>query len=300
MTPSVKLRTCARLRGGFLAFTVLLAGGTFLIAAPREEKIVLWKNTAPPSGTSIREIREIVGENGKRTITQESDTSVNGLRYVHRVNMVRRIVGNDRIQVSVRDNVRECFFYLGNTPPPANPLATPLSAQDLRMRRVSGRWQYELDNAAKPTEPQQFALSELGQFADLLGVLAYCYTRDPRAKGETWKVTPPRPPGKGYGMVETESLECRLEDVVDGEGGQIARIAVAGKLKIERPMNLNGSVAITFAGTIMHRLSDMLDVDTNLTGTFSYTGPVMALGKPAKADIELPWKLTRTQKIEPK
>jgi hypothetical protein len=300
MTPAVKLRTCARRSYGMFFFTVLLAGGTLLTAAPREAKVVLWKNTTLPAGTAIREVREIVGENGKRTITQEGAASVNGLRYLHRVNMVRRIVGGDRIEVSVRDSVRECFFYLGVAPPPSNQGASPLSAQDLRMRRVSGRWIYELENAAKPTEQQQFALSELGQFADLLGVLANCYSPEPRAKGETWKVTPRRAPGKGYGMVETEFLECRLEDVVDGEGGQVARITVTGKLKIERPLNLNGTVEVTFAGTVMHRLSDMLDVDTNLSGTFSYTGPVMALGKPAKADIELPWKLTRTQKIEPK
>jgi hypothetical protein len=59
-------------------------------------------------------------------------------------------------------------------------------------------------------------------------------------------------------------------------------------------------VNITFDGTIMHRLSDMLDVETTLSGNFSYSGPVMAGGKPAKASIELPWKLKRTQKIEPR
>jgi len=298
MTPHVKPRTCLRRTGGFTPWVLLLAVVTATAAEPRGDKVVLWKKNTLPIGTQIRETREIRGENGTRTITGEN-ASATTVRYVERVNMVRRLVGNDRIEVSIRDGVRECVFYLGNMPPPPAESPTPLQGLDLRMRSVSGRWLYELDKG-KPTEPQRFALAMLGQYADLLGVLALCITPEPRAKGETWKVNVPRSTGKAYGKAVPEELECRLEDVVEGEGGPQARIAVSGRLKLERPLNLNGSVTVTFAGTIGHRLSDMLDVETSLRGTFLYSGPVMAEGKPGKASIELPWTLTRTQKIEPK
>jgi hypothetical protein len=273
-----------------------------VVAAAREPKVTLWKNIPMPPGTVIRESREIRGENGKRTTTDDAskNATTNAMRYVHRVSLLRRMVGTDRIEVSVRDCVRECVFFMGGMPPGPSEISMPINALDLRMRRVSGRWIYELDTG-KPSDGQKFALAELGQFADLLGVLALCISPQPRAKGETWKVDQfPRPPGRGYGYVMPEFIECRLEEVIAHPDGDLARIGVTGKLKVERPLNLNGSVSITFAGTFMHRLTDMLDVETNLTGEFTYTGPVMADGKPAKALIELPWTLKRTQKIEPK
>jgi hypothetical protein len=269
-------------------------------AAPREAKIMVWKSNSLPSGTIVRETREIRSENGRRTTSESSKVlATEGVRYVHRVNLLRRLGGADREQVSVRDSARECVFYLGLVPPPAAETGTPLQSLDLRLRRVSGRWNYELDKGT-PTDIQRAALAEFGQLADLVGVVTLCASPQPRAKGETWKVDVPKPPGKGYGYVVPEPLECRLEDVIEGEGGPHARIGVNGKLKLERPLGLNGMVGVTFAGTITRRLSDMLDVETALNGTFSYAGPVMADGKPATTTIEVPWTLTRTQKIEPK
>jgi hypothetical protein len=300
MTPPVKLRTMLRRRCSFVFFGIVITAG--VIAAPRDPKVTLWKNSPMPLGTVIRETREIRGENGKRTTTDDAtkNANSNAMRYVHRVSMVRRLVGTDRIEVSVRDCVRECLFFTAGMAPPSNEFAMPISALDLRMRRVSGRWVYELETG-KPSDAQKFALGELGQFSDLLGVLALCISPQPRAKGETWKVDQfPKPPGRGYGYVMPEFIECRLEDVVTHPDGDLARIGVTGKLKVDRPLGVNGSMSITFAGTFMHRLTDMLDVETNLTGEFTYTGPVMADGKPAKALIELPWTLKRTQKIEPK
>jgi hypothetical protein len=277
-----------------------LAAAAASAAPPREAKVMLWKNNSLPSGTVVRETREIRSEDGKRRTTDGGKAlATEGIRYVHRVNLLRRLGGGDREEVSVRESVRECVFYLGAVPPPADEAGTPLQSLDLRLRRVSGKWTYELDKGT-PTDVQRAALAEFNQLADLVSVLALCASPQPRAKGESWKVDVPRLPGKGYGYVVTETLECRLEDVIEGEGGPQARIAVTGKLKLERPLGLNGSVSVTFAGTITRRLSDMLDVEASLNGTFSYTGPVVADGKPATTSIEVPWTLTRTQKIEPK
>ncbi len=300
MTPRVKLRTMARRNGGLMFFAAALAAGTTSGAPPREAKVMLWKSNSLPTGTVVREVREIRSENGKRTTAEGGNVlAMEGVRYVHRVNLLRRLVGGDREEMSVRDSVRECVFYLGALPSPATETGTPLQSLDLRLRRVSGRWIYELDKGT-PSDIQRAALSEFSQLADLAGVMALCASPQPRAKGESWKVDIQKPPGKGYGYVFPETLECRLEDVTQGEGGTQARIAVSGKLKLERPLGLNGSVSVTFTGTITRRLSDMLDVETSLNGNFSYTGPVIADGKPATTSIEVPWTLTRSQKIEPK
>jgi hypothetical protein len=212
---------------------------------------------------------------------------------------VRRLGGGDREQVSVRDSASECVFFQGQAAPPASEAATPLQSLDLRLRRVAGRWVYDLDKGT-PTDAQRAALAQFGQFADFTAVLALCTSAQPRAKGESWKVEAPRPSGKAHGYVVPEGIECRLEDVTEADGESLARIAVNGRLKLERPMGFNGSVSVTFAGTIMRRLSDMLDVEAELSGTFTYTGPVVVEGNPADLSMELPWTLTRTQKIEPK
>lgn len=293
MPSSVKLRTVACL-------TSLLAAAAVMAAPPRDAKVMLSKNSSLPSGTVIREIREIRAENGTRTITEGGKVMArDGARYVHRVNLVKHLGGNDRDQVSVRDSARECLFYLGTVAPASTEGATPLQALDLRMRRVSGRWSHELDKGT-PTDLQRAALVEFSQIADLVGVLGLCTSPQPRAKGESWKVDEHRPAGRAYGYVVAEKIECRLEDVSEVEGVPHARIAVTGELKVERPLNINGAMKVTFTGTVTRRLSDMLDVETTLTGDFSYSGPVIAQGKPAEARIDLPWKLTRTQKIEAK
>jgi hypothetical protein len=59
-------------------------------------------------------------------------------------------------------------------------------------------------------------------------------------------------------------------------------------------------MTLTFGGTIVRRLSDMLDVDVALSGVFSYAGPVVVDAQPVDMSMELPWTLTRTQKVEPK
>jgi hypothetical protein len=300
MTPPVKPRAIVWRKRGTLPMVVVLAAATVIVAAPREAKVALSKSGSLPSGTVIREVREIRVENGKRSISAGGKALGNdNVRYLHRINVVRRLGGGDREQVSVRDSVSECVYYTGLTPPPVSETGTPLQALDLRVRRVAGRWVYDLEKGT-PTEPQRAALAQFGQFADFVGVLDYCTSAQPRAKGETWKAATPKPSGRAYGYVVPESLECRLEDVTEVEGAAQARIAVNGKLKLERPMGFNGSVSVTFAGTIVRRLSDMLDVDVSLSGTFSYAGPVVTDGKPADLRMELPWTLARTQKIEPR
>jgi hypothetical protein len=59
-------------------------------------------------------------------------------------------------------------------------------------------------------------------------------------------------------------------------------------------------MTLTFAGTIVRRLSDMLDADLALSGVFTYAGPVVVDAKPVDMSMELPWTLTRTQRVEPK
>ena len=71
-------------------------------------------------------------------------------------------------------------------------------------------------------------------------------------------------------------------------------------------MNFNARMEITFSATVVRRLTDMIDVDTKITGQFVAVAAaiadksVSAKNETIILNYDYPFTLTRTLKVEPK
>jgi len=274
----------------------LLALTTVLPAA--ERSVVLGRPQSLRSGTLLREKRELRVDAGKTR--QESSANITNAttRFIQRVNLVRRVLGADAEEVQVRELVKECVHFTGAPPPPNE--TTPLLSTALRARKKTGHWDYDLVQGS-PTPEEAQALDDLAFAADLLEILPVCIGTGSHKPGDTWKAEIPAPRGKAYGWIVPDSLESTLVAVEDKADGPHATVTIAGKFHMERPMNLNARMEVTFSATVVRRLSDMLDVDTKAIGQF--VASAQSAG-PNREKILLsydyPFTLTRTLKIEPK
>lgn len=280
-------------------FPLLL--GLHLSAADRPGKPVV---LGPPSlrGTTVlREKREVRVEAGKtkQDVAGKEITDVT-TRFVQKLNFVRRIVGNDSEEVQVREFSQESGHFMGAAPPAPNETPSTLPGKTLRARKKTGRWEYTLAQAT-PTLEDQKIIDELGFAANLLELPAACVGSGSRKIGESWKTEIPAPRGKAYGFIVADKLESTLVSVEEKEGGALATISVTGKFRMERPMNFNARMEVTFTATLVRRLSDMLDVDTRITGQFQ---AVAAAATDKRETITLtydyPFTIARTLSVEGK
>ena len=190
---------------------------------------------------------------------------------------------------------------MGLTPPSA-PNETPhtLNSKTLRLRKKTGHWVFDLlQGTASPAD--QKMLDELSFTADLLEILPACIGNSSRKVGETWKTELPAPRGKAYGWIVAEKLESTLVAVEDKPAGAMATITINGKFKMERPLNVNARMEVTFSATVVRRLTDMLDVDTKITGLLdAVAAAVSDKREPINLFYNYPFTLTRTLKLEDK
>lgn len=275
---------------GLLAFTAALPAA--------ERPVVLGRPQSLRSGTLLREKREVRVETGKTKQETGANTTNATTRFIQRVNLVRRVLGSDAEEVQVRELVKECAHFTGAPPPPNE--TTPLLSKTLRARKKTGHWDYDLVQGS-PTPEEAQSMADLAFAADLLELLPVCIGSGSHKPGDIWKTAIPAPRGKAYGWIVPDSLESTLIAVEDKVDGPHATVTIAGKFQMERPMNLNARMEITFSATVVRRLSDMLDVDTKATGQF--VASAQSAG-PNREKILLsydyPFTLTRTLKIEPK
>jgi len=98
-----------------------------------------------------------------------------------------------------------------------------------------------------------------------------------------------------------KNIQCTLVSIDDKPDGAHAKLTITGQLGRERPMNFNSHVEITFETALVRRLTDMLDVDAQIKGTYTLKGEanIAGAGK-TQLDFEYPYTLARTLKIEPK
>ena len=261
--------------------------------------VVLNKNLPLRSGTELREKREIRVESGISKQVNAKETTEVTTRYVQRLNLVRRIVGAGVEEIRVAEFLTDFVHFMGPVPPP-NAQASSLLSKMLRARKSAGRWNYDLAQG-KPTPDERQTLDNLAFTAGLLDVLSLCIGPDPHKLGETWKTELPAPRGKAAGFVVPKDISCTFASIEEKPDGTLATIAITGGLSLERPMGYNSHVEITFEATVIRRLSDMLDEDTKIKGTYALKGEanIAGIGK-TQLDFNYPFNLTRTLKIEPK
>lgn len=273
-----------------------------LQAADRPGKPVALGGGKPMrSGTNIREKTEIRVEGGKTKQEIGKDITELNTRFLRRIHFMRRIIGGDVEEIQVREFYQDSCHFMGVTPPTdANELPHTLASQNLRTRKKSGHWVFDLLLGTASTQDRKL-LDETAFIADLLEILPTCIGTGSRKPGETWKTEMSAPRGKAYGWIVPDGLESTLVSVEDKPDGALATITISGKFKMERPMNFNARMEVTFSATVIRRLADMLDVDTKITGKFdTVAASVSEKREPINLFYNYPFTLTRTLKIEDK
>jgi len=283
-----------------LCLLLLSLASVHLIAADRSGGPVdLSSPSSPRSGVLLREKREVRVQEGKGHMQMSKSANDFFVRYVQRVNLVRRLLGTDTEEVQVREMVCELVNYNGPAPQPAEQ-ATPLVGKTLRVQKPGGRWKYAMIGG-KPTAEQQKFLNDLAFTTLLLEIPDVCLTNQTHKAGETWKISLNEAKGRQYGAVVAKDIECTLVSVDARPDGALATVHLAGSFSMERPMGYVSSIEATFDVTLVRRLSDMLDVDTKISGNLKNSSSVNDLdGKPAQLTLELPYTLVRTQAVERK
>lgn len=271
-----------------------------LAAADSSSKPVqLNKAMSLRSGTIVREKREILVEHGRSKQVNEKETSDVSTRYSQRLDLAHKISGSSQEELRVTDFVREWSHFKGPTPPP-NEQPSTLISKTLRARKTGARWDYDLAQG-KPTPEERATLDQLAMAASLLDLLSVCIGNATHKVGETWKTEIPAPRGKAVGYIVMKNIECALVSVDDAADGPHATITITGQVSVERPMNFNSHVDITFEANLVRRLTDMLDVDTQIKGLYTLKGEsnLVGAGK-TQLVFEYPYNLTRSLDIEGK
>lgn len=262
--------------------------------------VVLHK--APPfrSGTEIREKRTLLVERGRSQQTNAKETSNVSTRYSQRLSFLRKVGGAGVDDLRVSEFMTEWSHFTGPTPPP-NEQPSPLMAKTLRTRKTGPRWEYELSPGDKPTPEERQTLDQLALQATLLDVLPICIGTMPHKVGDSWKTEIPAPRGKASGYIVVKDIACTFVKLDGQADGALATVRITGRLSMERPLGYNSRIDITFEAILLRRLTDMLDVDTKITGTYLLKGEanIAGTGK-TLLDFDYPFTLSRTQKIEPK
>lgn len=281
---------------------LLLLAVTPLSAADRSGGAVELGHSSSPlrTGTLLREKREVRVQEGRGSMQQTNAANGFSCRFLQKVNLVRRLMGGDSEEVQVREMVCELTNYNGAPPPPAEQ-ASPLVGKTLRMRKTGGTWRGVLAGG-KPTAEEQRFMNDLAFTQLLLEIPDACLINQTRKPGETWKVSLNDSGGKAYGAAVARDIECTLVSVDQQQpGGPQSTVHLAGSFSMERPMGYLSRIEVTFDATLVRRLSDMLDLDTRITGNLKNVSQVNDLnGKPAALTLELPYTLVRSQAVERK
>lgn len=275
--------------------------GVVCAAAQPDKPVALGGGPPLRTGAKIREQSEVRVDVGKTRQEIGKDITEVGTHFVRRVHLMRRMIGGAAEEVEVREFYQDSCNFVGPAPPPeANELINTLGSKTLRARKKSGRWSYTMLQGTATLVDQKL-IDEMGFTEDLLDILPACIGTGSRKVGDTWKTDMPAPRGKAYGWIVPESLESTLVSVEEKPDGPHATIAITGKFKMERPMNFNARMEITFTATVVRRLSDMLDLDTRITGRFlTVAASVTDKRVPISLTYDFPFTITRTRKFEDK
>lgn len=250
------------------------------------------------SGTVLKETREIQSTEGEFKFTATERNQDATTRYSQRLTLERRVQGNAAEDVEVSDHAEDCVAYPTPPGPPENTQAGPLQTTRLRARQKAGRWSYELADK-KPNDLQQRCLAELGVMTDLLDASTWGIGNEPRKPGDRWKPEFREVRGKARDMLVPSNYEIIFTALQEYQGESCARLTVTGSLHLERP-TYEGTLEVTFTGTHLRRLSDGLNLASELSGTLNFKGPVKIAGTAGTLTLKAPFKAKRTQRIVPR
>jgi len=161
----------------------------------------------------------------------------------------------------------ETQFAMNGPAPSFQEQLGALNGVTLLARQRGGGWNFELKDR-KPVERQNAALLDLQFFANVMEIVPAALGTQTRRPGETWKPQIPAPRGKTYGLPVFKDVEATFGSIEERDDGPYAKLFISGSFTMDRPMNTLSSLEITFGIALTRRLSDMLDVETEIKGTY--------------------------------
>lgn len=269
-----------------------------ILAAPAEKPVVLHGKSTLRAGTVLREKREVLVSNGTVTV-QGADKQVIGLRWMQRHNLVRRLQGASSEEVEVRDHaVEEAQFAPGGSQPGSAIQRGPLMGKKLLARRLTSGWDFRLAQG-KPTAEEDDALLKLAFFSGILEIIPAALGTQPRRPGETWKPDLPMPRGKANGIAIFKDVEVGFGSIEERPDGPHAHLFISGSFTVQRPLGYLATAQATFGIALTRRLSDQVDVETTIKGTFKDEATIrLEGGGSGSIAHEFPYVVTRSIEIE--
>lgn len=280
------------------ALLLLLGLSVPLVGAPPEKPVILNGKNSLRAGTVLREKREVMVANGTMTV-QAAQKQVIGMRWMQRHTLVRRLQGNSAEEVEVRDHsVEEARFAPGGPQPGSAIQKGPLMGKKLLARRLTSGWDFRLAQG-KPTVDENDALLKMAFFSAILEVIPAALGTQSHRPGESWKPELPMPRGKANGIAIFKDVEVGFGSIEQRADGPYARVFISGNFTVQRPLGYLASAQATFGIALTRRLSDLVDVETTIKGTFKDEFPVrLDNGGSGSIAHDFPYVVTRSIEIE--
>lgn len=280
-------------------FLLLLLGLSIPVwAAPPEKPVVLQGRSTLRAGTVLRENREVMVSNGTMTI-QGAAKRVIGMRWMQRHSLVRRVQGTTAEEIEVRDHsVEVAQFAAGGQQPGSAIQGGPLMGKKLLARRLTSGWDFRMAQG-KPTVDENDALLKMAFFSGILEIIPTAIGTQPRRPGESWKPDLPAPRGKSNGIAIFKDVEVGFGSIEQRPDGPHAHLFISGSFTVQRPMGFVASAQATFGIALTRRLSDFVDVETTIKGTFKDEFAVrLDNGAGGTFAHDFPYVVTRSIQIE--
>ena len=270
------------------------------LQAQQPKSVAISSKAGLRSGTVLREKREILVEKGTATLQQASGEKRSvSARWLLRHHLMRRVQGSGAEEIEVREHAfEETQFALNGAAPASQETRGALNGVTLLARQRGGGWNFEL-KGMKPIERQNAALLDLQFFANMMEIVPAALGTQVRRPGETWKPVIPAPRGKAYGLPVFKDVEATFGSIEERDDGPYAKLFISGSFTMERPMNTVSSLEITFGISLTRRLADMLDIETEIKG--SYKDNIQTRlddGKTGFMFHDYPYLVRRTVSIE--
>ncbi len=267
-----------------------------LTGTGRSQSVILSNTNPLRAGLTLREEVLIKLEHGTFSLAVGKE-SLSGTANAMINDIVERvIVSADQQKADVRESSRNVRFTIGLESTPKDE-AGHLLGQKLDGKKVNGHWVFNLANKQKAAAAETTALKQFAAYIEFTEALGLIFGPNAHRVGETWK--PDLRALKKSALPLDADLQCKFEEVTEHKDERCAHITVSGHFI--GALDNGGKLNITINGNIYRSLRDLVDIDTEFTGTFKYSGAFGkgANGQPgAKAEIEAPLKLTRTVKVE--
>ena len=165
-------------------------------------------------------------------------------------------------------------------------------------RRLTSGWDFRLAQG-KSTVDENDALLKLAFFSGILEIIPAALGTQPRRPGENWKPDLPMPRGKANGVVIFKDVEVGFGSIEQRPDGPHALLFISGSFTVHRPLGYLASAQSTFGIALTRRLSDLVDVETTIKGTFKDEFSArFDTGGSGTIEHDFPYVVTRSIEIE--